>query len=193
MSNPAFIVDGQQGKKIIQHLCPGAPVRVLNCNGDDVELHAAAKRIASLIRLMGNKYYPYVIIFDRESRWDSPSTIKVKLESLIREEGIGDLLVIGVPDRMIENWILADWENIRAQGRLKHPTRLKTFEGCNGKSTIRKLLPKGGIYQETVQGVSWFLTADVKIIFRQSPSFQALAKGSQQLTCGWLKPCLPAI
>lgn len=170
MSKPAFIVDGQQEQKIIQRLCLGAAVRVLNCNGEDVELHAAAKRIASLIRLMGNRYYPYVIIFDREKRRESAARIRETLESLIRAEEIVDEIVIGIPDRVIENWLLADWMTIQSQGKLRPPNVMKTFEGSSGKAKIKKLLPKGGIYQETVQGVSWFLEANVKTIFEKSPS-----------------------
>lgn len=189
MSSPAFIVDGQQEQKIIQCLCPGAPVRVLNCNGRDVELNAAAKRIASLIRLMGSKYYPYVIVFDREERKESASKIKELLETLIKSEGIVDELVVGVPDRMIENWILADWENVKRQGRIKKSVGLKNFEGSNGKASIKKFLPKNGRYQETVQGVSWFLETNVKLIYEKSPSFKQFATALQKFAYAWLSPC----
>ena len=193
MNKPAFIVDGQQEQKIIQQLCPGAPVRILNCNGEDVKLDAAAKRIASLIRLMGNRYYPYVIIFDREKRRETAAIISKTLVNLIRADDIDDEIVIGIPDRMIENWLLADWENIQSQGKLRNSNVRKTFECSNGKAIIKKLLPKNGIYQETVQGVSWFLKANVKAIYEKSPSFHLFANALQELSCAWLNPCFEEI
>lgn len=189
MSQPAFIVDGQQEQKIVQHLCPGAPVRVLSCNGDYVELQAAAKRIASLIRLMGNKYYPYVIIFDREKRKASAETIRERLKELIMAEEIHDEIIIGIPDRMIENWILADWENITLQEKIKNTGVTVTFEGLSGKAKMKKLLPRNSIYHETVQGVSWFLKANVKVIYKNSHSFCLFANALKKLSCDWLNPC----
>ena len=48
----AFIVDGQTEKKIVQHLCRDAPVRMTNLNGKDVSIAAIAKRVSSLIKLL---------------------------------------------------------------------------------------------------------------------------------------------
>ncbi|MDA8089573.1 MAG: DUF4276 family protein [Nitrospiraceae bacterium] len=193
MSNPAFIVDGHQEQKIIQQICPNSPVRMLNCNGKDVALPAAAERIASLIRLMGNKYYPYIIVFDRESRVASASQIKESLEKLIRSEGISDDLVIGVPDRMIENWILADWDNVKSKGKLKSSKILPICEGRNGKGLIKRLLPNDGKYQETIQGVDWFLGINVKIAFEKSPSFREFSGTLRKVGCKWLRPCFEGI
>ncbi|MBF0520141.1 MAG: DUF4276 family protein [Nitrospirae bacterium] len=193
MSKPAFIVDGQQEQKILQQLCPDTPVRRLNLNGKDAELHAAAKRIASLIRLLGNRYYPFVIIYDREDRSDSVEIIREELERLIKSEGINDDIVIGIPDRMIENWLLADWLNTQQQGKLMTTKEMKTFEGNNGKATILKHLPKGSRYHETVEGVNWFLKADVKNIYKNSHSFRLFANVLQNISCSWLNSCLKDI
>lgn len=188
MSRPAFIVDGYQEKKIVQQLCPNAPIRLLNRNGRDVELHAAAKRVVSLIRLLGNRYYPFVIIFDREERKESSSRVAEVLRELILSEGIVDDLVIGVPDRMIENWLLADWATVQSLGKLKTP-KSQIFEGCNGKAAIKKLLPKGNTYQETVQGVEWFSAVNVNALFRNSSSFYHFVNELEHLDCLWLRPC----
>lgn len=188
MNKPAFIVDGHQEQKIVQKLCPGSAVRMLNCNGQDVELQAAAKRIASLIRLMGNRYFPFIIVFDREERRETAEQVKALLEKSIRDEGVNDQLVFGIPDRMIENWILADWANCQTKGCLKN--RLKSecaFEGRNGKSDIRKFLPRDGRYQETIEGVDWFVTADPNTIAQYSCSFREFLVGISRLRCKWLR------
>ena len=95
MINPAFIVDGLMEKRIIQKVCPGKPVRLLNCNGKAVSYEAAAKRVASLVRLLKNNY-PIVIIFDREERSDTSLQITTFLKEAILSQGIQqvDLLLV---------------------------------------------------------------------------------------------------
>ena len=152
MNRAAFIVDGQQEQKIIQKLCPEAPVRRSNCNGDRVEIKTAAKKIATLIRVMDNKYYPFIIIFDREDRKRSSNDICKDLMVAIRDENIDDELIIGVPDRNIESWILCDWDNVKRKGNLRDPKKPVVSEGRKGKSIIYRHLPRNGRYQETIEG-----------------------------------------
>ena len=47
MNKAAFFVDGNLEKKFIQRACPNTVVRILNCNGKDVEMSAIAKRVAT--------------------------------------------------------------------------------------------------------------------------------------------------
>jgi len=186
MNNVAFIVDGQQEQKILQKICPGSPIRRLNCNGEHVELVAAAKRAASLIRLIGNAFYPIVMVFDREKRPDSSEKIEKELLRLILQEGITTEVIIGVPDRMIENWTLADWDTVSTHGQLKGK-RPDTIEGKNGKSIICKLLPKSRYYHETIEGVDWFLRAKAEILYETSRSFERFADALASINCAWLK------
>jgi hypothetical protein len=149
MSNLAFIVDGQMEQLIIGNLCPNKPVRLLNCNGRDVSIEAAAKRVASLIRLM-RRNYPIIIIFDREKRLESSEVICKKLIEAIKSNGIHEVpIVIGVPDRMIENWILADINSVNTYYGISIPQL--DFEGKGGKGQIRKLIEPHN-YQETEDG-----------------------------------------
>src|SRR5687767_14837605 len=62
MSNPAFIIDGFTEKLIVQKICPGKRVTRTDLNGKTVTIDAIAKKISSLIRALGNKYYPIIII-----------------------------------------------------------------------------------------------------------------------------------
>ncbi|MEN6458582.1 MAG: hypothetical protein ABFC63_06590 [Thermoguttaceae bacterium] len=183
----AFIVDGHQEQKIVQRLCPGSPVRRHNCNGRDVEVAAAAKRIASLIRLIGNSYYPFVIVFDRESRTTAAMNLAKDIESQLRSEGITDELIIGVPDRMIENWILADWANAKAKGAFVESRPPASIEGTNGKGVVMKSLPRGGRYHETIEGVDWFIACNPSTLCSKSLSFRHFAHQLRALGCSWLK------
>ena len=68
MPDPAFLIEGHMEKKILQSVCPGVPIRRIECNGEDVAMSVMAKFIETHIRLLNNRYYPIVIIFDREGR-----------------------------------------------------------------------------------------------------------------------------
>lgn len=186
MSRPAFIVDGEQEQKILQKLCPGSPIKRLNCNGENVELSAAAERAASLIRLIGQAYYPIIVIFDREKRQDSADQVRQELYELIAKEGVCSQVIVGVPDRMIENWILASWNTISTRCQFKG-ARPGIIEGQNGKSLIKRKLPKGRYYHETIEGVDWFVHSDACEIYTNSSSFKTFADSVSSLNCKWLK------
>ncbi len=187
MSKPAFIVDGQQEQKILQKICPGSPIRRLNCNGETVELAAAAKRAASLIRLIGNAFYPIIIVFDREKRTETAEEIRQELRDLISQEGITTEVIVGVPDRMIENWILGDWETVSTHGKFGG-NRPDTIEGKNGKSLISRLLPRGRYYHETIEGVDWFLRGRPEVLYNKSESFRQFADALTTVKCEWFHP-----
>jgi len=176
MSNPAFIVDGFTERNIVQAICPGQPIRRTDLNGKDVSLLAMAKKIASLIRLLNNRNYPIVILVDKENREITYSEMCVRLHELIIEEGINDIeLKVGVADRMIENWILADWERISTE----LPKPINT-DGINGCSRLKELL---GAYGKTTDGVEMFLNANPLNIYNNSPSFKLFADQIKDIEC----------
>jgi hypothetical protein len=184
MNNPAFIVDGQMEKKIIDHFCPEKPVRLLNCNGRDVTLKAAAKKIASLIRLM-KRNTPIIIIFDKEKRNDSADNIALKLLSEIKEQKIHDVdILIGVPDIMMENWMLASIDGINSYYNLNYIQ--KNFEGKNGKAKLKAII-KPRIYHETEDGPEIIKRCDIKNIYINSHSFKTFCDKIKYLNCAMLK------
>src|SRR5690554_816402 len=83
MINPAFIVDGFTEKLIIEKICPGKTIKRADINGKNVTLDAIAKKIASLIRLLNNRYHPIIILIDKEERNESISDIINSLHSKI--------------------------------------------------------------------------------------------------------------
>jgi hypothetical protein len=180
MNNPAFIVDGQMEKLIINYLCPNQPVRLLNCNGKDVQIGVAAKRMASLIRLL-KKYYPIIIIFDRENRKDNFKKISVDLLEKIKENNIQDVeIYIGIPDTMMENWMLADVNAINNYYSVK--MKKDNYEGKNGKSKIKQGI-KPQNYSETEDGPEIIKKCDIKNICQNSISFRCFYSKIQKLNC----------
>jgi hypothetical protein len=183
MNNPAFLIDGFMEKLILENLCPDTKINRINCNGNAVSIRAIAKRVSSLIRILNNIYYPIFILIDREDREQTPQQIIDALEEEIRSEGIKDDVRIGVCDRMIENWTLADWQSFKKSiGIDKATITPLEIEGCNGKAKVKKFYPN---YQETTDGVSFFLNANPAVIFKNSESFRIFISKTKDINCFW--------
>lgn len=179
MMNPAFIVDGFTERNIIQNICPGAPIRRTDLNGKDVSIEAMAKKIASLIRVLNNRHYPVIILVDKESRDMSCKEMIVKLEESIKKEGINNLdLRVGVADRMLENWILADWDKLKS--KKAKPFNTDCINGCG------KLKEVIGSYGKTTDCVDMFLNADIKKMYKNSPSFKVFADKIADINCDYI-------
>jgi hypothetical protein len=186
MTNPAYLVEGDLEQKFIQTICPGSPVRKINCNGDDVSLAAIGKRVGTLGRLLHKRHSPLVVVFDRERRPDTSEAIEANLGSLLRQEAIQVPVVVGVADRHIENWILADIQTFSASAGLTEKLPPQSFEGKKGKSAIKKALGRKRNYVETIDGVAWLVAARPAVVAQNSPSFRRLAEALSGVKCRWL-------
>ncbi len=177
MNNPAFIVDGFTEKLIIQRICPGKPIRRTDLNGKYASIKAIAKKISSLIRLLGNRHYPIIILIDKEAREASCADIIKELRIEIEIEDID--IRIGVADRMIENWILADWPSLTGNNNKPEDT-----DGSNGSAEIRKLK---GTYNKTTDGVEFFAQANPSIMYTNSNSFKHFIDCLEGVDCEYIK------
>jgi hypothetical protein len=183
---PAFLVEGKMEQLIVQALCQGAPVRLINCNGDNVTLEAIARRAGTLCRLLQKKYRPLIIIFDREGRTEPAVALKASFTSLLVQEGITSKVIVGIPDRMIENWILADFDVFCTCAGIPVTTSGKSFEGLPGEKALKGLLPKRSDYVKTIHGVKWFLKCNPETMKKASTSFQQFCEALSSVTCKWL-------
>lgn len=180
MSNPAFIVDGYTELKIVQHICPGSPIKRTDCNGKDVKIDAIVKRIATLIRLLGDRYYPIIVLVDKEKREISFSDMSNQIKLGLEKEGIINKDIrIGVADRMIENWIVGDWETISESNEYKP----HNCDGCNGAALIKKIKKS---YDKTTDGVEYFIAARPSIIYENSPSYKFFIDQLEGVSCHYL-------
>jgi hypothetical protein len=190
MPNPAFLVDGHMEQKIIQTLCPGAPVRRINCNGRDVPMHVLAKFINTNIRLLGNNHWPLIILVDREGRDTSRQQLIRELRKCLDEYGHAGQSRLGMADRMVENWILADIDVVKRvynidSNNLNMPA--DHYEGVGGKAKLREIVAYKAVYHETTVGVDLFTNCDPHIITEKSTSFREfVSQFSHELGCKWL-------
>lgn len=176
MNNPAFIVDGFTEKLILGKICPGKQIRRTDLNGKSVTIKAMANKISSLIRLLNNKFYPIVIVIDREDRAQNCEEIieELKLE-LIEKGHINDDIRINVADKMLENWIIADWAIITEVEEKPDST-----DGLRGSSVIKK---HKGSYGKTTDGVELFIKANPSIMYENSPSFKTFIDSLEGIPC----------
>lgn len=177
--NPAFIVDGFTERNIIQRICPGAPIRRTDLNGKDVSIDAMGKKIASLIRVLNNRHYPIIILVDKESRSISFKEMISQLEASIKKEGIHNIDIrVGVADRMIENWIIADWDKLKCR-----KSKPSNTDGINGCAKLKEVI---GSYGKTTDCVDMFLNADIKKIYKHSASFKFFAEKIADINCDYI-------
>lgn len=137
MPEPAFLVEGLMEKRIVQRLCPGTVVQQIGCNGRDVSMATLARFISVAMRRLVNKYYPVVIIFDREERLQSSQCLIAELSQILDEIGYKDQYIAGVPDRSIENWFLPDWVSASANCGLQGDCPPGCTEGTLGKRIVK--------------------------------------------------------
>lgn len=183
LSSAAILVEGDLEQLFIQRASPGTKVIKIICNGRNVYLSAIAKRIASQCRLINGRNHPILVIFDREERSESPEELISELLSLLRGEGVEDEIIVGVPDRMIENWILADPERLAQDDECCGEVPI-SVEGTNGKTMIKRCFKS---YNETTTGVKLLLKARVNTMKSNSDSFCKFVDRLPSNGCWWLE------
>ena len=181
---PAIIVDGQMEQRIVQQICPGLPVRLLNCNGKCVEVEAIVKRVASHQRLL-KCCFPVVVVIDREERIPSAEDFRDEIVAGLGVECPGIDIRVVVCDRMTENWMLADAASL-GNGEFDINKVPVETEGIHGKNAIGRCLPDGRRYHETTDGVDMFLKCRPERISRRSASFRNLISALEGIPCDWL-------
>ncbi|MGL4956642.1 MAG: DUF4276 family protein [Bacteroidales bacterium] len=180
MSKPAFFVDGQTEQKIVQRLCPNCPVQITGLNGRDTKISAIAQKLASLIRALGNKYYPIIILLDKEKRDISVEEMAQNVKEGLNKAGLENQDIrIGIADRMIENWIIADWDSFE-----QHQSKPPQTEGVNGAEVIKRAKKT---YHKAIDGVKYFCAANPSIISQNSPSYKHFIEQLKGLNCNYIK------
>ena len=182
MNKIAFFVDGHLEKKFIQRACPNTVVRILNCNGKDVEMSAIAKRVATHCRLLKGKYYPIIVVIDREERTQSATELSDILIDEIRQNDVSDEIIVGVADRMIENWILADEDCFSDMAKRKFRTCSIT-DGLHGKNQLTHCI---GTYHKTTTGVKLLLKCRPSVMKKRNLSFKEFIDKIPEESCWWM-------
>lgn len=182
-NNPVFIVEGDHEKLFLQSICKGKKIITLRFNGKDVCLEAIAEKIKSHCNILHGKYHPIIVVFDRENRALSSEKISKQLLEILKTKEVTDEIIVGVPDRMIENWILADPDCIKSLYPEINLTDFENPDGFNGKGKLTKIL---GNYHETTDGVDLLKKINPSNM-RRSKSFSYFIDQCIEIDCWWIK------
>lgn len=177
--NPAFIVDGFTEKNIIDKICPNRPVRRTDLNGKSVTLDKIAERLATYLRLFNNRYYPIIIIIDKEERQQPCEEIISYIKGKLNDAGFNnDDIRISIADRMIENWLIAD---TRIFSEEEMPSKI---DGINGASLLKK---KYGNYSKSTDCLKILKEFNPKIAYQKSESFKYFVDLIDNIDCPFTK------
>ena len=111
------------------------------------------------------------------------SILGKKIKQEIKRRGCNEEFIIGIPDRNIEVWILADWDNFIEKMKIKRKISKINAEGRNGKTLIEKIIDKETKYQKTIQGVSLLSTINPEKVSERSESFKEFWESISVLNC----------
>jgi hypothetical protein len=114
-----------------------------------------------------------IIVMDFEDR----NIPYQKFVSVLREQfgqvAFGIPVLVAVPNKMLENWYLADIEEISSKRIfIKKGLHQKNYEGKHGKAEIKKCMAKGITYSETNHGPQMFSVIRFDVACKHSPSFK---------------------
>jgi Domain of unknown function (DUF4276) len=125
---------------------------------------------------------------DRETREPSSEALELELRHCLRENGANvENVIIAFPDRMIENWMLADHHCFKYEYGIEI---VSICEGKHGKNELSSVLRAKGItYHEITVGVDIFKRLSPAAIARHSMSFDRFRKNGNPF-CQWLRKTL---
>ncbi len=150
-----FFVDGPTEihslkRKFLQDYYVSPVVRITGCNGKDVSIDGyVSASFGTLLLALNDSFHFIIFIVDRESRDISSPRFATRLKNALinevisrtrhREADLIDKIFVCIPDRMFENWILADIDGIKSADELIIDSAVQNqFDGHNGVSELKK-------------------------------------------------------
>lgn len=127
-----------------------------------------------------------MLIIDFEERPISYYDFLKNLRAQLKSVDFGISIVVVMPNKMIENWYLADIEHLsKKKAFLKDHLKQKNYEGRHGKNELKKLFKTGISYDETKHGPQMFCTIRFQMAKRNSRSFKDFCDVIEQIElCG---------
>ena len=127
--------------------------------------------------LQGYRCREAIVMLDHESRQQDYKSFVQDLQAAFSAADLGIPVHVAVPNRMIENWYLADIEHLSVRKAfLRKGLRQKRYEGSDGKAHIKRCMKPGHSYRETKHGPEMFAILRFPVARKNSPSFDRLLK-----------------
>jgi hypothetical protein len=186
MAEPAFIVEGHLEQKMVQLVCRQHKVVLLGVNGDNVSMATIASRIETHVKLFSNRYYPIIVIFDRERRVETVPELLTQLNEIFGTKGLDmEQFRFLISDRDIEVMFVA---HVEKNGDFIETGCPQTtdIDGLHGESELRARLSKKGIrYHKTTTGIELFKKVRPTIVSFKSRNFRRFRSQMLQY-CKWI-------
>ncbi len=118
-----------------------------------------------------------LIVLDFETRTVIYGRFVTALRKAFVSHSFAIPIFVAVPNRMIENWFLADIEHLsKNRGFLRDGLTQKNYEGTHGKNELKKCMKQGISYSETKHGPKLFESIRFEIARENSASFRYFLK-----------------
>lgn len=137
MERIAALVEGHTETHFVKATYPRAIVQRCLPNGKDVSIDAIVEAIHDRMEILGGEIKKVLIIFDREGRIETPEEIYTYVQGKLSEYCTNRKFYIGISDKQIENWIVADCDYIRKTYNAhdyKYPG-----DGTGGKEILKRI------------------------------------------------------
>jgi len=114
-----------------------------------------------------------IILLDFESRNMEYQEFMKKANEEFLNEDFGIPVTVCSPNSMIENWYLADVEEIsKKRNFIKSNIKQKNYEGTHGKNELKKIIENNYSYNEVKHGAQLFQTIRFGVARKNSSSLE---------------------
>jgi len=137
MERIVALVEGHTETHFVQAAYGNAIVQRPFANGDSVSLDLIAEAIIEHLDTVSGSISKVLILLDREGRDVSAADMRESLRTRIQPHCGKRSIYIGVSDRQVENWILADVDHVRK--RFNAPDFNYLGDGSPGKNALKRL------------------------------------------------------
>ena len=170
-----IIVGGQLELRSFRKRCAGCRVSLLPGAHAEMAHKGLAKQIAAALRPFASQISNVIVVLDREGSEKIASELEGAIEGHVSRLTDIELCVV-CPDRMIENWMLADVVAIKSKSYIRKTAKQKQYEGTHGKQELKKLFVGSKAYRETSHGVEMMCLVRSSQGSKNSPSFAKFMK-----------------
>ena len=170
-NNVGVLVDGRAEDLFFRATLPGCKIRRIIPNGRDVPLELIVEAVKIGHESFCGETSVAIVKIDREQRKESCDDILSSLNDMIESSGITRPTIVALPDRCLENWILADDARISALCGTDYDY---IHEGQMGKPILNNILG-GGAKIPYVKTSKLLISASAQSIRTKSSSFSKFA------------------
>lgn len=135
------------------------------------QLVEGSKRQIAILKAFGCRYV--ILMLDFERRAFDYNVFVANLETEIMRRAFAIRVKVCVPNRMIENWYLADLEEISSKKNyIRSGLVQRPFEGTDGKRQLKEFFKPDFSYNEVKHGPELFSVVRFQMAVANSASFR---------------------